>query len=267
MLVQRDLKDQVQTPEGRYHFEKSGSGFPVVMMHPLGNSTWVWESVTPSLSQHYTCYAFDALGHGLSDKPPREFAVPDHARAMDHAMQVLNIHRAHIIGNSFGAIQAVQLAAAHPSRVDKLVLIGLPVWDHRTAPQRLADGAAGYTPDGMPVDRTIADSTTSFHKPTQEWVDRSNHARGQAGTWIKNTMNTLAWFDIVSRLQHIQATATLVVYGEHDPLRELAEDILRYNLPNASKVILPGLAHVPQVEGPEEFLAPVLEFLSHGHIY
>ena len=65
LFVRRDLQDYVPTHEGNYHFVKAGSGFPVVMMHPLGNSTWVWENIMGPLSEHFTCYAFDALGHGL----------------------------------------------------------------------------------------------------------------------------------------------------------------------------------------------------------
>jgi pimeloyl-ACP methyl ester carboxylesterase len=116
----------------------------------------------------------------------------------------------------------------------------------------------------MPVPRTTETVVTSFHKPIQEWVDSNNASREQAGVWVKKTMEALNWFDIVSRLPKIKASASLIVYGEHDPLRELAEDILRYNLPNAEKAILKDLAHVPQVEGPEAFLDAVLPFLKEG---
>ena len=37
MFVRRDLTDFVPTPEGRIHFVKQGSGYPLVMLHPLGN--------------------------------------------------------------------------------------------------------------------------------------------------------------------------------------------------------------------------------------
>ena len=85
MFVRRDLSDRVPTPEGEMHYVKQGSGYPLVMLHPLGTSTWAWHSVIDSLSQHYTCYAFDMLGHGESDKPSRHFNIPDYANALDHA--------------------------------------------------------------------------------------------------------------------------------------------------------------------------------------
>lgn len=282
MLVNRDLMgrnygspdlvdDYVTVPEGRIHFVKKGSGYPVVLLHPLGTATWVWEGVMEVLSQHYTCYAFDALGHGLSDKPGREnFSVPDYARAMDHAMQVLNLHRVHLVGNSFGAIQTVQIAASYPDRVDKMVVVGLPVWNVRDAPLLLKDIAklAGFDENGIPVTRTLEEEQGggAFAHATQEMVDKNNVSRDQAGIWMSKTMTALAWFDIATLLPRIKATASLVVYGEQDFLRELADDILRYNLPNCSKLILPGLGHIPQVEDPQGFATSVMEFLQNGHI-
>ena len=66
----------------------------MVFLHPLGTSVWTWEYIMDSVAQNYTCYAFDMLGHGDSDKPNRHFNLPDYANALDHACQILNIHRA-----------------------------------------------------------------------------------------------------------------------------------------------------------------------------
>ena len=76
MFVRRDLTDTVPTREGNMHYRKQGSGFPLVMLHPLGTSTWAWHTVIDALSQDYTCYAFDMLGHGASDKPTRQSTSP-----------------------------------------------------------------------------------------------------------------------------------------------------------------------------------------------
>ena len=264
MLVRRDLEEFVPVPEGRIHFVKTGRGTPVVLFHPLGTSTWAWHTVMAPLSQHFTCYAFDMMGHGESDKPSADFAIPDFARAVDHAMQVMNIHRAHVVGNSVGAVLAVELAASYPDRIDRLVLVGAPVFDPRTAPQRLKEQTASYDRRGMPRPRTLEElkaSATFGLNPRTEWVEKNNELRAQAGVWVKKTMEALASYDIASRLPHIKAAATLVLYGEHDRLRD-GEDLLRYNIPNASKVVLKGLGHIPQIEDPEAFLAPVLDFLK-----
>ena len=248
---------------GNIYCLKQGSGYPLVMLHPLGTSTWAWSAVIDSLSQHYTCYAFDMLGHGESEKPKRHFNIPDYALALDHACQLLNIHRGHYLGNSVGAILATEMAASFPERLDKLVLVGCPVWDAYTAKQRLQNSAAGYDGEGLPKPRSLQDTkeSTTFAQPQQEWVDAMNGTRAQAGVWVRNLMEALAHYDVMSRLPRIQASSTLVMYGEVDRLRD-GEELLHNNIVNASKVVLPGLGHIPQIEDPEAFVGALLPFLE-----
>lgn len=265
MFVRRDLTDTVPTREGNMHYIKQGSGFPLVMLHPLGTSTWAWHTVLDALSQDYTCYAFDMLGHGASDKPTRHFNIPDYARALDDACQVLNIHRGHYVGNSVGACLAAEMAASYPERVDKLALVGCPLWNPWGGNQRIADTAADYDENGLTRPRTLEQlqQRATFANPRQEWLDATNETRRQAGEWVRNLHQSLAYYDLLSRLPLIKATATLVLYGELDTLREGAE-LLHNNIVNARQVILPGLGHIPQIEGPDAFNAELLTFLRAG---
>ena len=265
MFVRRDLTDTVPTREGNMHYRKQGSGFPLVMLHPLGTSTWAWHTVIDALSQDYTCYAFDMLGHGASDKPTRRFNIPDYARALDDACQVLNIHRGHYVGNSVGACLAAEMAASYPERVDKLALVGCPLWNPWGGNQRVADTAADYDDKGIPRPRTLEQlrDRATFANPQLEWLEATNETRQQAGEWVRNLHQSLAYYDIMSRLPLIKATATLVMYGELDALRE-GEELLHNNIVNARKVVLPGLGHIPQIEGPDAFNAELQAFLRAG---
>lgn len=263
MFVRRDLTDFVPTPEGNVHFIQQGDGYPLVLLHPLGTSTWAWRGVIDALSEHYTCYAFDMLGHGESDKPPRQFNLPDYAASLDHACQVLNIHRAHVVGNSVGALLAVETAAGFPERVDKLVLVGCPVSDHNTAAQRLQENAGSYDEHGLPKPRTATDmkAATTFVNPQPEWVEAINQTRAQAGVWVGKVSETLAYYSVMSRLPLIRASATLVLYGEADRLRS-GEELLRNNIVRSRIVVLPGVGHLPQIEDPEGFVAALLPFFQ-----
>ena len=255
--------DHVSVSEGRIHFMKAGSGPPVALLHPLGTSTWAWHKVLEPLGQHFTCYAFDMLGHGLSEKPKRDFSMPDFGRTLNQAMEKLNIPGAHIVGNSVGALLAIELAASYPSKVNKLVLVGAPVTDPRIAPQVLTQSASGYDKQGLPLPLTLesAKAGNSFFNPKPEWIAENNKTRAKAGIWMLKTMEALAWYDTLSRLPRINSSATLVLYGEHDVLI-VAADTLTYNVPNASKITLPGVGHIPQIEGPESFVSAVVDFLK-----
>ena len=264
LFVRRDLTDRVPTSEGEMHFVKRGAGYPVVLLHPLGTSVWTWEYVLEGIAgAGFTVYAFDMLGHGASDKPGRHFNLPDYAAALDEACQVLNIHRAHLVGNSVGAVLAAETAASFPDRVDKLTLVGAPVWNAFTARERLAEAMGQYDAEGLPLPRTLEGlrEATTFARPTEEWLARNNESRARAGVWVRNLMESLAWYDLMSRLPLIKASATLVLYGEVDRLRE-GEELLHNNIVGARKVVLPGIGHIPQVEGPEAFLGALLPFLG-----
>ena len=78
---------------------------------------------------------------------------------------------------------------------------------------------------------------------------------------MRNLMESLAHYDIMSRLPLIKASSTMVLYGEIDRLRD-GEELLHNNIVNARKVVLPGIGHIPQVEDPEKFLGALLPFLD-----
>jgi pimeloyl-ACP methyl ester carboxylesterase len=58
-------------------------------------------------------------------------------------------------------------------------------------------------------------------------------------------------------------TPTLAILGEYDlPDFQGVADTLVRELPNARKVVLPGVGHMSNMEGPEEFNERVLRFLK-----
>ena len=248
------------------HFVKQGSGFPLIMLHPNGSSTWAWHRVIDSLSHRFSCYAFDMLGHGKSEKPTRHYiGMPDYAQALDDACNQLNIDQGHFLGNSVGASLAVEMAAGFPERVAKLVLVGCPVWNPHNAFQRLEDTAGDSDQNHLPKPRTLEElkQRTTFVNPTQEWLEATNEAHEQAGVLVGEVRHALAYYDILARLPLVKARGTLVMYGEHDRRRAVAELLLN-NIRNSRKAILPGTGHVPQIEDPEGFVSALVPFLRSG---
>jgi 3-oxoadipate enol-lactonase len=66
----------------------------------------------------------------------------------------------------------------------------------------------------------------------------------------------------VDRLAEIQVP-TLIIVGEYDRSEIVARaEILERSIPDARKVMLPGTAHLPNMESPDEFNWIVLEFLD-----
>lgn len=70
-----------------------------------------------SVLERYSLFALDMMGHGNSEKPFRDYTIPDYARSVVNFMEARSISQAILIGNSIGAIIAAEVAANFPRRV------------------------------------------------------------------------------------------------------------------------------------------------------
>ncbi|MDP2623572.1 MAG: alpha/beta hydrolase, partial [Actinomycetota bacterium] len=70
--------------------------------------------------------AFDLRGRGLSDSPDTGYSMADHAADMLGAMDALGIERVALGGHSFGGLLTYYLAAHHPERVERAVVMDAP---------------------------------------------------------------------------------------------------------------------------------------------
>lgn len=111
------------TPQGQIHYTTSGEGEPLLLLHQTGSSRH-FGRLMPLLSPKYRTFAPDNLGSGNSDPLPPGVRIADLALSMVHFMDYLGIQKAHIFGFHTGNKIGTELAAAFPSRVDRLILCG-----------------------------------------------------------------------------------------------------------------------------------------------
>lgn len=126
----------VEIAEGQVHYRYEGVGEPLLLLHQVAWSSQEFSKMLPMLAESYRVIAVDILGYGSSDHPPREYQIPDYAKSVVEFLDALGIAKLNIFGHHTGALIAVELAAAHPNRVDKLVLSGCPCF--KTQEERMA---------------------------------------------------------------------------------------------------------------------------------
>ncbi|SIR68222.1 Pimeloyl-ACP methyl ester carboxylesterase [Peribacillus simplex] len=102
------------------HFEITGSGHPVVLIHGGGADLRQWTFLASLLSKDYKVIAFDGRGAGKSPSPIKHANYVDDVLAL---MDYLELKQATIIGHSMGGQIATDFALNYPERVSKLVLI------------------------------------------------------------------------------------------------------------------------------------------------
>jgi pimeloyl-ACP methyl ester carboxylesterase len=112
---------------GRVHLLERGAGPPVVLLHGTGNPAGF---LLPLLRELHGVRAIapDRPGVGLSD--PVELPVAryrEHAVAwLDRLLDTLELDTTTLVGHSGGGLWALWYALAHPDRVERLVLLGVP---------------------------------------------------------------------------------------------------------------------------------------------
>jgi pimeloyl-ACP methyl ester carboxylesterase len=111
------------TPEGQIHYATAGEGEPLLLLHQTGSSRQFWK-LQPLLARRYRTFAPDNLGSGNSDPLPAGVRIADLARSTVHFMDALGLDKAHVFGFHTGNKLGTEMAAAWPSRIDRLVLCG-----------------------------------------------------------------------------------------------------------------------------------------------
>ena len=250
----------IKLDEGQISYLTEGHGPPLLLLHSLGVSSESWGRVVEPLAQSWSVYALDMMGHGDSDKPPRNFLIEDYARNVIHFSDRLGLGQILLCGNSVGALIAMEVAVTYPEKVKALVLVGCPGWDAWGRIERLMLSALNYDIEGNPLPATKEQLAMSYTQVTPVLIEWVNQQRAKARQWMKKTMIAIGLYDTIPKLPLVRCP-TLVVFGSEDLLRE-REMVLLEGISDAKHAVVPNAGHLPQMDNPQGFLKEVKQFLS-----
>ena len=110
-----------------WHVWNRSSAKPLVLLHG-GSGSWThWVRNIDALSQNHAVWAMDLPGMGDSALPPEAKDADDIAPWVAQGMaQLLGGQAIPVMGFSFGGLTAGFVAARHPERVSRLLLVGVP---------------------------------------------------------------------------------------------------------------------------------------------
>ena len=255
-----------------------GTGPPVIFIHGFGGSMWQWEHQQQILSQHFRILTLDLLGSGLSDKPDIEYLPGEMLDFCTGFMDALQIPQATLVGNSMGAGLAIGMALTHPTRIDKLVLIGglpsdvMAKLTSRSFRQALETQVPWWVISfgnwlfgGLVTDSVLKEIVHDHTLLTPAVLARSKQNRRRPGT-IKPIMavrNALPFWetDVAPRIKDIPHP-TLIIWGEHDRVFPVAVgEELHQKIRGSTFVTIPQAGHMPQWERPELVNRSLIEYI------
>ena len=283
--------ERLTTADGRtlaYH--RSGSG-PTLVCHPGGPGfSSLYLGDLAGVDRELELVLLDPRGTGGSD-PARDsggYAIADYAADVEELREHLGLEQLLLLGHSHGGVVAVEYAARHPDRVERLILastLSRHGPEQEAAMQQAVEARQGepWYDDAVAALETEAQGSFADGRELMElcrrmmplyYADYGEREQRHVASLADDSLcvdATRLWekeiwehFDMRPLLPSL-TMPTLVITGEQDFITgpacaaELAEGI-----PTAKTIVLPGAGHMIHIEAPERFREAVLSFLGVG---
>ncbi|MDQ6883711.1 MAG: alpha/beta fold hydrolase [Candidatus Dormibacteraeota bacterium] len=267
-------KGRIRTHAGDIAYLRQGQGPPLLLLHGIPTSSYLWRDVIEPLAATFEVLAPDLLGYGDSDKRlDADLSIAAQARYMVAFMESLGVHQAAVVGHDIGGGVAQLMAVDEPDRVARLILIDSIVDNNWPIPDiaRLKEPAW----DQILVDRDLRPGfregltagTTSQGIVTEELVNEIARPFSDQGTRraYLRAARALNSRDLVSRSKHIQEiqTPTLILWGANDRFLDPRwAEVLQRKLVDATVEIIDPGGHFLPLDRPEAVATAITKFLT-----
>ena len=193
------------------YYEKTGEGYPVILVHGNQESHKIFDALIPKLSKKYAVYALDSRGHGASASV-EEFHYTDMAEDIAAFVHALDLKKPAFYGFSDGGIIGLIAASRYPDLFSALAISG-----------------ANLTPSGWKFLPKLSVRLNYIRKkdPFSRLMLKEPHI----------TKSDLTKITI----------PTLVLAGNKDMIKQKETKRIASAIPNASLKILPGENHFSYV--------------------
>jgi len=267
-------KGRIRTFAGDIAYLRKGQGPPLLLLHGIPTSSYLWRDVIDPLSVTFDVLAPDLLGYGDSDKRlDADLSIAAQARYMVAVMESLGIHQAAVVGHDIGGGVAQLMAVDEPDRVARLILIDSiadnnwpvpdiarlkePAWDQILVDRDLRPGFRKGLEDGTTREGVVTDELVNeIARPFSDQGSRRAYLR--AARALNNR-------DLTSRSRHIEeiTTPTLILWGANDRFLEPRwAQTLKNKLPDATVEIVDPGGHFLPLDRPDAVSSAILRFLT-----
>jgi pimeloyl-ACP methyl ester carboxylesterase len=272
-------------PVGRHRISNLtiGSGPDVLLIHGLGGTRASLFETAAALSKRYRVHALDLPGFGSSSKPATgAYNARWFAEIVLGMMDELEIHSAHVVGNSMGGRISIEVGLSAPERVGALALLcpavafvrrgfhplvrvlrpELGMLPHRFHRSVVAAQFWSIFCDRDALDPEVGElMVDEFRRIYQSSGARYAFLSSARNIYLEAPFGRNGFYP---RLANLEPPA-MFIWGSHDVL--IPPALSRHvgqALPGAEQVTIESCGHVPQVEHPEKTNGLLMDFFGRA---
>jgi len=257
------------------NYFREGKGDTVILVHGITTYSFIWNDLFHALRKDFDVIAIDLLGCGSSDKPiDVDYSIKNQANIIKEFLDVLNIHKVHIIGHDIGGGIAQIFTVRFPRTVLSSTFINSVAYDFwpvqpiiamRTPIVRqLAMATLDLGMFRLIVQRGVyykkkvtAELMNYFFEPMREKAGR------KAFLHLASCLNNQNLVEITKELRQVK-TPTLIIRGDADIyLASVISKKLHDEIPGSKLVIVPDAGHFIQIDVPDKLTSIINSFLKN----
>ena len=267
--------DRVQVNGSTFEYSVQGSGEPVLLIHgSLIADAFAPLLAQPAIAGRCRLVSYHRRGFAGSSRHAGPCSIAQQAADAWAILKHVGIERAHIVGHSYGGAIALQLALDAPEVVHSLALLEPALMMVPSAAQffeALAPVAEAYgagnkaaAADNFMQGVGGGDYRASLDKALPAgWFEQTV---AEADTFFQVEMPALQEWQFTEELAKRITRPALAVLGALSdavsPTFREGYDLQRQWLPQAEGYVLPGTAHMLQMQNPTDMAAALAGFFA-----
>lgn len=230
---------------------------PVLMLHGNGEEHGIFGQVIDAVcASGRPVVAVDSRAQGKSTRGMAELTYELMADDALAALAALGFGKAHLLGFSDGAIEAIIIARDHPELTLSLLSIG-----------------ANLSPDGVDDSFQMEQAAQNLFAWVDFWEKGDSSHRNVDPSLVRPTpqearttaelLHMMVVYPQIDPASLSQiACPTTVMAGEFDEIKREETDLIHVSIPDSRLVIVPGAGHVLPKEAPENVAREALATIA-----
>jgi 3-oxoadipate enol-lactonase len=250
---------------GTVNAAQSGKGPPLLLFHSLLSDRASFDAIVPSLSRSFRVIVPELPGFGGSQAVAGGLAaVADRMAQM--VRDAAAGEDAIVLSSGYGGFVALQMAIRHPGIATKLILADCGAAFSEGGREAFRNMAAASSAKGLAA---ITDVAMRRLFAPEFQAQHPDLMQGRREAFLRTdpdafraACDALAKLDLRGEVAKVKVPV-LVLVGEHDEATPppMSHELAGL-LPQAQLKIIPGCAHVPQLQAPQTFLEAIGDFLA-----